>query len=159
MPNQYRKGTAEITLRIPEALKDEIKRQAESSEMSVNRFIRDVLDQSLRSAALRQRVLNPLRGSPRRRPRDPAALFALAWNTRQRVLQDTFSSARPAQLGTRMTPEEFVRFVDAPERLLRQIRAAAVIADALVPTGLRPVVVGGSAVEFYTSGSYTTVDS
>lgn len=57
-----------------------------------------------------------------------------------------------------MTPEEFVRFVDRPERLVRQLRAAAAITEALASEGLRPVVVGGSAVEFYTSGSYATVD-
>ncbi len=57
-----------------------------------------------------------------------------------------------------MTGEEFLRFVDVPDRLTRQLRAAAAIAGALSASGLRPVVVGGSAVEFYTGGSYTTVD-
>jgi hypothetical protein len=57
-----------------------------------------------------------------------------------------------------MTAEEFLHFVDVPDRLARQIRTAAAIAGALADKGLRPVVVGGSAVEFYTGGSYTTVD-
>lgn len=57
-----------------------------------------------------------------------------------------------------MTPEEFLRFVDRPERLVRQLRTAAAISEELASEGLRPVVVGGAAVEFYTSGSYTTVD-
>jgi len=93
MPNQYRKGTVEITLRVPESLRDEIKRQAEARATSVNRFIRDAVDESL-AARLRQRVQNPLKGSPRRRPRDPAALFALAYSTRQRVLRQEFLRRR-----------------------------------------------------------------
>ncbi len=55
MPNQYRKGTVEITLRVPESLRDEIKRQAEARATSVNRFIRDAVDESL-ATRLRQRV-------------------------------------------------------------------------------------------------------
>ena len=90
MPNQYRKGTGEITLRVPESLRDEIKRQAEARRTSVNRFIRGAVDESLATARMRQRVQTPLKGSPRRRPRDPAALFALAYSTRQRVLRQEF---------------------------------------------------------------------
>ena len=57
-----------------------------------------------------------------------------------------------------MTREEFIRFVSVPHRLERHLRAAAAITRALAPTQLRPVVVGGSAVEFYTRGAYTTAD-
>lgn len=57
-----------------------------------------------------------------------------------------------------MTSDEFVAFVSSPDRLVRQLRAAGVIARELAPFGLHPVVVGGSAVEFYTRGSYATVD-
>ena len=57
-----------------------------------------------------------------------------------------------------MTAEEFVRFVDSPDRLIRQLRTAAAISERLQPLGIVPVVVGGAAVEFYTRGSYTTVD-
>jgi len=54
--------------------------------------------------------------------------------------------------------EEFVRFAGRGERLERLLRAAAAITAELAPHGLKPVVVGGSAVEFYTSGAYTTLD-
>lgn len=57
-----------------------------------------------------------------------------------------------------MTREEFVRFVDVPDRLGRHLRAAAAIARLLAARQLRSVVVGGSAVEFYTRGAYATAD-
>ena len=58
-----------------------------------------------------------------------------------------------------MTREEFVRFVrGATDRLERHLRAAAAITGELATMGLRPVVVGGSAVEFYTRGAYATAD-
>jgi len=57
-----------------------------------------------------------------------------------------------------MTIEEFVRYVSDPDRLVRQLRAAAAISEGLRPSGLWPIVVGGAAVEFYTRGAYTTVD-
>ena len=90
MPNRYRPGTVTITLRIPAELRARIRQQAAARRTSVNRFIRERLAEQaeMELLALRQRVLNPLRGSPRRRPRDPDALFALAWSTRQQVLRD-----------------------------------------------------------------------
>lgn len=58
-----------------------------------------------------------------------------------------------------MTREEFVRFVSsARDRLERHLRAAAAITGELARMGLRPVVVGGAAVEFYTRGAYATAD-
>jgi hypothetical protein len=87
MPNQYRKGTVAITLRMPESMKNELRREADAESTSVNRFIWRAVDQSLAAKRLRERVLNPLRGSARRRPRDPDALLALAFITRRRVLQ------------------------------------------------------------------------
>lgn len=57
-----------------------------------------------------------------------------------------------------MTPEEFERFVRSPDPLERHLRAAAAITELAAPLGLRPVVVGGSALEFYTRGSYLTMD-
>ena len=58
-----------------------------------------------------------------------------------------------------MTREEFVRFVrGATDRLERHLRAAAAITGELGTIGLRPVVVWGSAVEFYTRGAYATAD-
>lgn len=57
-----------------------------------------------------------------------------------------------------MTREQFVRFVSSPDRLERHLRAAAAITQVLAPRQLRPVVVGGSAVEFYTRGAYLTAD-
>lgn len=40
----------------------------------------------------------------------------------------------------------------------RRLRVIAVITRALADTGIKPVIVGGAAVEFYTSGGYTTFD-
>ena len=57
-----------------------------------------------------------------------------------------------------MTREEFARFVDVPDRLERHLRAAAAVSRVLAARQLRPVVVGGSAVEFYTRGAYATAD-
>lgn len=89
MPNRYRPGTVAITSRMPSELRARINQLAAARKTSVNRFIRDRLVEQTEMdvAAMRQRVLNPLRGSPRRRPRDPGALLALAWNTRQQVLR------------------------------------------------------------------------
>ncbi|MCZ6634265.1 MAG: UbiD family decarboxylase [bacterium] len=44
------------------------------------------------------------------------------------------------------------------EPLRRRLWVVAVLAEALRPAGIRPVVVGGSAVEFYTLGGYATAD-
>ena len=44
------------------------------------------------------------------------------------------------------------------EPLRRRIWVVAVIAEALKAQGIRPIVVGGSAVEFYTFGGYATAD-
>ncbi|MBE3590752.1 MAG: UbiD family decarboxylase [Firmicutes bacterium] len=57
-----------------------------------------------------------------------------------------------------MTPEEFEQFVRSPDPLERHLRAAAAITELAAPLGLKPVVVGGSALEFYTRGSYLTMD-
>lgn len=46
---------------------------------------------------------------------------------------------------------------DAPP-LERHLVLAAILAELLEPSGLLPVVVGGSAVEFYTAGLYATHD-
>lgn len=40
----------------------------------------------------------------------------------------------------------------------RRMWVLAIITECLVPSGLKPVLVGGAAVEFYTSGGYTTFD-
>lgn len=42
--------------------------------------------------------------------------------------------------------------------LERRLWVLAVITECLAATGARPVLVGGAAVEFYTSGGYTTFD-
>ena len=44
------------------------------------------------------------------------------------------------------------------EPLRRRLWVVAVIAEALKDQGIRPIVVGGSAVEFYTFGGYATAD-
>ncbi|MBX6377997.1 MAG: UbiD family decarboxylase [Clostridia bacterium] len=57
-----------------------------------------------------------------------------------------------------MTPEEFEAYVDVPDPLERHLRAAAVVSHELAGRGLVPVVVGGSALEFYTRAAYQTAD-
>jgi predicted nucleotidyltransferase len=44
------------------------------------------------------------------------------------------------------------------DRAERGARLAAVLTEALRPTGREPILVGGAAVEFYTQGAYTTSD-
>lgn len=44
------------------------------------------------------------------------------------------------------------------DRLERQVSIAGIITEALDPLGILPVVVGGTAVEFYTLGQYATID-
>ena len=44
------------------------------------------------------------------------------------------------------------------EPLRRRLWVVAVIAEALKAQGIRPIVAGGSAVEFYTFGGYATAD-
>ena len=44
------------------------------------------------------------------------------------------------------------------EPLRRRLWAVAVMAEALRPHGVRPILVGGSAIEFYTFGGYATAD-
>lgn len=44
------------------------------------------------------------------------------------------------------------------DRALRGVKVAAVISEALKEIGIDPILVGGSAVAFYTEGKYTTHD-
>lgn len=44
------------------------------------------------------------------------------------------------------------------DRLERKVFLAAVLAEALKGEGVRPIIVGGTAVEFYTLGGYSTLD-
>ena len=44
------------------------------------------------------------------------------------------------------------------DELSTKIEIMAIVTKALEPTGIRPVIVGGQAVEFYTAGGYTTMD-
>ncbi len=44
------------------------------------------------------------------------------------------------------------------EPLRRRLWVVAVLAEALRPQGIRPVVVGGCALEFYTFGGFATAD-
>lgn len=54
--------------------------------------------------------------------------------------------------------ERLDRAAEIEDLLDRRIWALAIITECLAPTGLRPVIVGGTAVEFYTTGGYTTFD-
>ncbi len=58
------------------------------------------------------------------------------------------------------TPDQdFWKALGAVEdRLERRLRFAAWLTAALAPYGVRPVVVGGHALEFYTLGDYATGD-
>jgi hypothetical protein len=51
--------------------------------------------------------------------------------------------------------EEALRVEDQTERLLE---VAAIVSEAVADLGVRPVVVGGLAVAFWTSGAYVTSD-
>lgn len=53
---------------------------------------------------------------------------------------------------------ELAEAASKKDRAERAARLAAIIAEALRPTGRDPVLVGGAAVEFYTQGGYTTSD-
>ncbi len=57
-----------------------------------------------------------------------------------------------------MTAQEFSHRAASSDRLERHLRAASLIASELAPLGLEPIVVGGTAVEFYTRGTYLTQD-
>ncbi len=59
-----------------------------------------------------------------------------------------------------LTEDELRQRLDAlAEPLERRLAFAALLTDALEELGyLPPIVVGGHAVEFYTSGGYTTMD-
>jgi len=54
--------------------------------------------------------------------------------------------------------EQLMNCVEIENRVRRQAGIAAVITKALEPLEIKPIVVGGSAVEFYTQGQYSTVD-
>lgn len=50
------------------------------------------------------------------------------------------------------------RAAEIDDPLERRIWVLAIITESLAPTGIKPVLVGGAAVEFYTAGGYTTFD-
>lgn len=54
--------------------------------------------------------------------------------------------------------KELAEAAAVKDRAERAARLASIIAEALRPTGRDPILVGGSAVEFYTQGGYTTAD-
>lgn len=57
------------------------------------------------------------------------------------------------------TPEDFWKtLATVQDRLERRLRFAAWLTTALAPYGVRPILVGGHALEFYTLGDYTTGD-
>lgn len=47
---------------------------------------------------------------------------------------------------------------EEPSQLRRSLVTAAILTRALSAAGLQPVVVGGTAVSFYTSGTYESID-
>lgn len=44
------------------------------------------------------------------------------------------------------------------DKIYRNIALTAVITEALKNINIRPIIVGGQAVEFYTAGGYSTMD-
>ena len=54
--------------------------------------------------------------------------------------------------------ERMNRSVDIKDPLERRLWVLAVITEFLKPSGIKPILVGGGAVEFYTSGGYSTID-
>jgi len=50
------------------------------------------------------------------------------------------------------------RVADMPDETRRALYLSAIVSEALKRAGLRAVLVGGSAVQFYTSGAYETGD-
>jgi len=44
------------------------------------------------------------------------------------------------------------------DKLYKNIALTAVITEALKEINIRPIIVGGQAVEFYTAGGYSTMD-
>lgn len=55
-------------------------------------------------------------------------------------------------------PEGFSRFRAIGRPFERRLYLAALLTSALEPRGIRPIVVGGNALEFYTLGGYATGD-
>ena len=47
---------------------------------------------------------------------------------------------------------------DQPDPLRRKFIALGLLTERLTPTGLTPVLVGGTAVEYYTAGGYASKD-
>lgn len=45
-----------------------------------------------------------------------------------------------------------------PDELRRKLKFLGILYELLEPEGVAPVLVGGTALEFYTFGSYTTSD-
>ncbi|QQE79172.1 hypothetical protein [Alicyclobacillus sp. SO9] len=53
---------------------------------------------------------------------------------------------------------KLLQLVTEPEGLKRTLKAIAIITQLFEAFGIRPILVGGQAVEIYTFGSYTTKD-
>ena len=54
--------------------------------------------------------------------------------------------------------DELERALALDDKTERKLAVAAVVNLAVQPLGLRAVVIGGLAVEFWTQGEYTTAD-
>lgn len=54
--------------------------------------------------------------------------------------------------------ERMERAAQIEDPLDRRLWVLAVITEFLAPSGVKPILVGGAAVEFYTAGGYYTVD-
>lgn len=57
-----------------------------------------------------------------------------------------------------MTEEKIEKLKTIPPGFKRRLYLVALLTEALKPYDIRPIVVGGAAVEFYTLGSYATLD-
>ena len=54
--------------------------------------------------------------------------------------------------------DEFARVTEEPDRLTRNLIFVGLLTREVAQEGIRPVIVGGQAVEFYTAGGYATQD-
>ncbi|MCL5104695.1 MAG: hypothetical protein M1133_11370 [Armatimonadetes bacterium] len=54
--------------------------------------------------------------------------------------------------------ERLARAAEIEDTLDRRLWVLAIITEYLAPKGVRPILVGGAAVEFYTAGGYATLD-
>lgn len=61
-------------------------------------------------------------------------------------------------MGCRGTEDRLATLRDEPDPLRRRLLAVGMLTELLAPLAIKPIVVGGTAMEFYTAGGYATSD-